>query len=100
MAIESSREASLILGSDSSMNLLNKRLFADSAILVDIRATIDLEALSLAKETLERNLIALGRQLPPFQAGHDVTIEWWAVVLAPVNKSSAYRFDSDIIKAK
>ena len=76
MAIESSQEASLILGSNSSMNLLNRHLFTNSTILVDIRATIDLGALSLAKETLERNLIALGRQLPPFQVGHDVTIEW------------------------
>ena len=43
---------------------------------------IDLGALSLKKETLERGLKASGQALPIFDAGDDAIVEWRAMTLA------------------
>lgn len=47
---------------------------------------VDIGALTLKEEALDRGLRASGGQLPLFQAGDDVIIEWRAMTLALIDK--------------
>lgn len=47
---------------------------------------VDLGALSLKKEALERGLKASGGPLPLFEAGDDVIVEWRAMTLVLIDK--------------
>ncbi|KAF2851913.1 DUF1688-domain-containing protein [Plenodomus tracheiphilus IPT5] len=47
---------------------------------------IDLEVLTLKKESLDRGLKASGGSLPMFKAGDDVVVEWRAMTLVLVDK--------------
>ncbi|KAI8933099.1 hypothetical protein NX059_009742 [Plenodomus lindquistii] len=47
---------------------------------------VDLEVLTLKKESLERGLKASGSSLPMFKAGDDVVVEWRAMTLVLVDK--------------
>lgn len=47
---------------------------------------VDLGALSLKKDTLDRGLEASGGNLPLFEAGDDVIVEWRAMTLVLIDK--------------
>lgn len=47
---------------------------------------VDLGVLTLKKEALEQGLKASGQQLPLFEAGNDVIVEWRAMTLVLIDK--------------